>query len=117
LTGLENLSGFGQYFYHLTQITLWRLIMAERFLNISFQIKENILLSLKESKEDFLRNMLILSALMLYKKQKLSLGKAAELAGYTKIEFIEELQKEQGYIFDYSKEEMDEIFEDAEKLP
>jgi len=29
--------------------------MAERLLNISFQIKENILLSLKETKEDFLR--------------------------------------------------------------
>jgi len=30
---------------------------------------------------------------VLYKDKKLSLGKAAELAGYTKIEFIEELQK------------------------
>lgn len=78
--------------------------MAERLLNISFHIKENILLSLKESKEDFLKNMLILSALVLYKEQKLSLGKAAELAGYTKIEFIEELQKKPGFIFDYTKE-------------
>jgi predicted HTH domain antitoxin len=91
--------------------------MAERLLNISFQIKENILLSLKETKEDFLRKILVISALVLYKDRKLSLGKAAELAGYTKIEFIEELQKEQGFIFDYTKEEMDEIFEDAERLP
>ncbi len=53
---------------------------------------------------------------MLYKDGKLSLGKAADLSGYTKMEFIEELQKEQGFVFDYSKDEMDEIFEDKDFL-
>ncbi|MCK5719672.1 MAG: UPF0175 family protein [Thiomargarita sp.] len=91
--------------------------MTERLLDISFQIKENILLSLKETKEDFLKKILFISALALYKDRKLSLGKAAELASYTKIEFIELLKKEQGFVFDYTKEEMDEIFEDAKKLP
>ena len=91
--------------------------MAERLLKISFHIKENILLSLNETKEEFLKNILISSALMLYKEQKLSLGKAAELAGYTKIEFIEELQIKQGFVFDYRNDEMNEIFEDTQKLP
>jgi len=57
-----------------------------------------------------------LSALLLYRKQQLSLGKAAELAGYSKIDFIEKLKEEKEPIFDYVDEEIDEIFEDAKNL-
>jgi len=84
---------------------------------IDFSIKENILLSLKQTQEEFKREILFMSALMLYRKRKLSLGKAAELAGYTKIGFIERLQQEQKFIFDYTNDEIDEIFADADKLP
>ena len=42
--------------------------------------------------------------------------KPAELAGYTKIEFIEKMQREGEYIFDYTDEEITEIFEDAKKI-
>ena len=90
--------------------------MAEKVINISFSVKENILLSLKETKDEFAKEVLFLSSLVLYRKQKLSLGKAAELAGYNKIKFIEKLQEEKEYIFDYTDEEMNEIFEDAKKL-
>jgi predicted HTH domain antitoxin len=83
---------------------------------IDFSIKENILLSLKQTQEEFKREILFLSALMLYRKRKLSLGKAAELADYTKIGFIERLQQEQKFIFDYTNDEIDEIFADADKL-
>jgi predicted HTH domain antitoxin len=77
-------------------------------------LKKYILLSLKQTKEEFKRETLFLSALMLYRKRKLSLGKSAELAGYTKIRFIEKLQQEQDFIFDYTDGEIDEIFDDAE---
>jgi predicted HTH domain antitoxin len=63
-----------------------------------------------------LRETLFSAALVLYRKRKLSLGKAAELAGYDKIEFIEKLQQEEEFIFDYTDEEIDEIYEDAEKI-
>ena len=63
-----------------------------------------------------MNEVLYLSALHFYRKGRLSLGKAAELAGYTKTEFIEKLQNEKEFIFDYSEEEMDEIFDDATKL-
>jgi predicted HTH domain antitoxin len=89
--------------------------IAEQVVKIDFSIKENILLSLKQTKEEFKRETLFMVAFMLYRKQKLSLGKAAELAGYTKIGFIEKLQQE--FIFDYTNDEIDEIFEDANKLP
>ena len=82
--------------------------MQERTVNICF--------SLKETKNEFMNEVLYLSALHFYRKGRLSIGKAAELAGYTKIEFIEKLQNEKEFIFDYSEEEMDEIFDDATKL-
>ena len=56
------------------------------------------------------------SYLFFYRKRKLSLGKAAELAGYSRIEFIEKLQIENEDVFDYNEEEIDEIFEDSKKI-
>lgn len=91
--------------------------MLEKTINISFPIKENILLSLKETKEQFTQDLLYLSALMLYRKKRLSLGKAAELAGYGKLDFIERLKIDNEPIFDYSEQELDEIFADVQKLP
>ncbi|NIT61649.1 MAG: DUF3368 domain-containing protein [Aliifodinibius sp.] len=41
-----------------------------------------MLLSVKQSKDEFSKEILFFAALVLYRKRKLSLGKAAELAGY-----------------------------------
>ncbi len=84
---------------------------------ISFSIKENILLSLKENTEEFTQNLRFLSALMLYRKNRLSLGKAAELAGYSKLDFIHKLQLEKEAIFNFNDQEINEIFNDVGKLP
>ena len=90
--------------------------MSERIIDITFPVKENILLSLKENKDDFLKEILFSSALQLYRKKKLSLGKAAELAGYSKIEFIEKLNEEKEFIFDYDDDELNEIIDDANRI-
>ena len=91
--------------------------MINKTLDISFSVKEDILLSLKENPEEFTQNCRFLSALMLYKKNRLSLGKAAELAGYSKLDFIEKLKLENESVFDYSAQEMTDIFNDVAKLP
>jgi predicted HTH domain antitoxin len=91
--------------------------MLEKNRTISFSVNEGILLSLKESVEEFTQNMRFMSALMLYRKNRLSLGKAAELAGYTKLDFINKMQLEKEAIFDYSEQEVAELFTDARKLP
>lgn len=91
--------------------------MLERNMNISFSVKESILLSLKEDAEEFTQNLRFLSALMLYRKKRLSLGKAAELAGYSKLDFIHKLQLEKEAIFDFNEQEMADIFADVHKLP
>ena len=84
---------------------------------IRFQIDDSILLSLKEHKEAFTNAMLFRYALWLYRKQKLSLGKAAELAGYDRITFIQKLQTENEPIFDYDAALIDDMVQSAETTP
>ncbi|SMF97241.1 Predicted antitoxin, contains HTH domain [Methylomagnum ishizawai] len=86
-------------------------------MNVSFTINDDILLALRESAQEFTQDLRFLSALMWYRKGKLSLGKAAELAGYTKLDFIERMKLENEPIFDYNEDEMAEVFADAAKLP
>jgi predicted HTH domain antitoxin len=89
--------------------------MSEPTIDISFSVKEDILFSLQETPEEFTKEVLLLSALLFYRKRKLSLGKAAELAGYNRMDFIQKLQEEQEYLFDYSETEMNDIFDDVVK--
>lgn len=91
--------------------------MLNDTLNISFPVKTDILLSLKENADEFTQNLRFMSALMLYRKNRLSLGKSAELAGYTKLDFIDKLRLENEPIFDFNEQEMDDIFADVNKLP
>ena len=86
-------------------------------MNISFSVNDDILLSLKEDAEEFTQNLRFLSALTLYRKNRLSLGKAAELAGYNKLDFIDKLRLEKEAVFDFNETEIDQIFADVEKLP
>jgi len=48
--------------------------MYERSINISFPVKENILLSVKETKKEFTKEILFLSALYFYRKRRLSVS-------------------------------------------
>jgi predicted HTH domain antitoxin len=78
-------------------------------MQLTLTIPDNFLISIKEKKEDFIKTMLFNHALMLYRKNKLSLGKAAELAGYDKLTFIQKLQLENEPIYDYEPELVDEM--------
>ncbi len=84
---------------------------------IRLQVDDSILLSLKEQKETFAKTMLFQYALWLYRRQKLSLGKAAELAGSTRIAFIQTLQAENEPIFDYDGTLIDEMIHSAKTTP
>jgi predicted HTH domain antitoxin len=86
-------------------------------MNISFSVKDDILLSLRENAQDFTQHMRFFAALHWYRKNKLSLGQAAELAGYSKLEFIDQMKAEKEPIFDYGENELIEIIADVAKLP
>ena len=68
---------------------------------IKLNIDETILLSIKERKEE-------------YRKGKLSLGKAAQLANYDRLAFIKKMQEEGEYIFNYETDLVDEMIAKAD---
>ena len=84
--------------------------------DIHIRIDESILTSLKKSKGDFTQEMLFQHASFLYRQQKLSLGKAAELAGYDRIDFVRELQAAGQAVFDYDDELIAEMIESADEV-
>lgn len=57
-------------------------------LALTIPYSEDLLLSLKESPEEFAAEARLLLAIKLYELGKLSTGKAAELAGISRIDFL-----------------------------
>jgi predicted HTH domain antitoxin len=84
-------------------------------MQLTITIPDNFLISVKEKQEDFIKTMLFNHALMLYRKNKLSLGKAAELAGYDRLTFIQKLQLENEAIYDYEPELVNEMVNNAQQ--
>jgi len=84
-------------------------------MQLTINIPDNFLISIKEKKEDFIKTMLFNHALMLYRKNKLSLGKAAELAGYDRLTFIQKLQLENEPIYDYEPELITEMVNNSQQ--
>lgn len=80
------------------------------------EIDNSILLSLKSSSEELAYKMKLYTAIALYQKRQLSLGKSAQLLGMDRLGFIELLKREDIPIFDYSDKEMNEVFDDADGL-
>ena len=55
---------------------------------ISVQLPEETLISLKEEPDSFARELPVLAAVKLYELGRLSSGRAAQLAGLTRVEFL-----------------------------
>lgn len=83
---------------------------------VSIKIPREVRFQLHESLEEAGKDIKIQAAVQYYRKRKLSLGKAADLAAMTRIEFIDYLRFNNEPIFDYNDEEMAEIHSDAEQL-
>ena len=82
----------------------------------TIEVDNSILLSLKSSAEELAYKMKFYTAVALYQKRKLSLGKSAEFVGMDRLDFIKALQNEDIPVFDYSNYEMSEIEDDAQTL-
>lgn len=85
-------------------------------MQLTISIPDNFLVSVKEKQEDFVKTMLFNHALALYRKNKLSLGKAAELAGYDKLSFIQKLQLENEPIYHYEVDLVDEMVSNSQHV-
>ena len=79
----------------------------------TLEYPEEILISLKEDEKDFLKEVKILAAVKLYELNRLSLGKAAKLAGLDKVDFMKVLGEQKVFIFKLTEEELAKDVEDA----
>ncbi|UCH93355.1 MAG: UPF0175 family protein [Candidatus Aminicenantes bacterium] len=83
--------------------------------SVRFEIPEEILYALNENITEFALQMRLFTALQLFKKHKLSLGKAAKLAGMDKDQFIVELDRNEIPLIDYDPDELEEELARFEK--
>jgi predicted HTH domain antitoxin len=80
---------------------------------VQIEIPDEILISLKETPESFSREVRIAAATKLYELGKLSSGRAAELAGLSRISFLQILSRYSVSIFDLTEEEIKRDIDNA----
>ena len=74
---------------------------------IRFEVQEDILNTLNQNIAEFTMQLRLYAALQLFKKHKLSFGKAAELAGILRDEFLLEIDKNGIDFIDYEACELE----------
>lgn len=84
-----------------------------RIQKISIDFPDDLLLALNESENDFKKRIKVMLAIQLYKLQKLTIGKAAQLSGMSRFEFEKKLSKNKISISNLNEED---ILSDIEKL-
>lgn len=80
---------------------------------ISIDFPNDILLALNESENDLKQRIKLTLAIQLYKVQKLTIGKAAQLSGMSRLEFEKVLSKNGISISSLTEED---VFKDMDKL-
>ncbi|MGM0579976.1 MAG: UPF0175 family protein [Bacteroidota bacterium] len=80
---------------------------------ISIDFPNDIFLALNESETDLKNRIKLTLAVELYKSQKLTIGKAAQLSGMTRLDFEKELSKNKISISNLTEED---VLGDIEKL-
>ena len=80
---------------------------------ISVDFPNDILLALNESENDLKKRIKITLAIQLYELQKLTIGKAAQLSGMSRLEFEKELSKNEISISNLNEED---VLSDIEKI-
>lgn len=80
---------------------------------ISIELPSDIFLTLNESEEELGNQLKVIFAAKLYLQQKVTIGKAAQIAGLKKLEFENWLAQNEIPISNLS---YDDILKDAEKL-
>ncbi len=87
-----------------------------RTLNINIPISEDVLFVLKKDEKSLQEEARKILALQFFKERKLSLGKAAELAGMDKDDFATLLGKNQIDIYQYTERELEQEFDAVDKF-
>ena len=87
-----------------------------KYEEIRFNVSEDILACLKSGVDDLTREIRLISAITYYRDKKLSLGKAAQLAGMNRIKFMDLLSEKKITIFNFDESEVKSEIDSAERL-
>lgn len=84
---------------------------------ISFEVPQDLLASLKVGTVELGQNIRLLAAIAYFQDRKLSLGKAAELAGINRLAFMDILAERGIVVFDYDESMLADELKGAALLP
>ena len=84
---------------------------------IVIEVSQDLLAALKMGVCDLTQNIRLVTAIAFYREKKLSLGKAAELAGTNRLDFIDLLAAKGIVIFDYDESALATDLAGIDRLP
>ncbi len=80
------------------------------------EMPEEIYLILKKNEVELGKDLLLKAAIQYYIQDQLSLARAANMCGLSRLEFIDVLNSLNIPVFNYSMEDIDEIHEESSRI-
>ncbi|MEB3885781.1 UPF0175 family protein [Lyngbya sp. CCY1209] len=82
-------------------------------MNITIDLPESIFSALRKAPDEFVQEMRVAAAAKWYELGEVSQGKAAEIAGLSRSDFLQALARYQVSVLQYSAEELAEEMQDV----